>query len=213
MNHYRNHVLQGKEMNNPPQELLDDLLPGEKAYPIFDLRVRWSQDRCEEDTDPSPWQVRGLPEGRLWNSICSWAKMPKDGDERSSAHEIRTDWWPKHKASAKYHDLHVADLRFSITFLRWEVWCIDWFQHWTWDVGLNDQQVLDSFGRYVDRTQLLNRREGKVVNGLWQEPHCLMGAEDRYRWCGSKTGAPDDQTDPPCRCPYCKEQGVVRIAH
>ena len=198
-------------MREPSQELLDDLLTGEKAYPLFDIRTRWTQDRTEKDTDPAPWQTSGLPEGRLWNSICSHTKMPKHYDERALAHEHLTVWWPQYKGSEKNRDLNFADLRFSITFRRWEVWCIDWFQHWTWDVGLTDQQVLDSFGRYVLRTEVLNERAR--WEGAKHEPYCLMGAEDRYRWHGSKTGAPDEQIDPPCRCPYCKEQGVVRIAH
>jgi len=197
----------------PPQELLDDLLPGEKAYPIYRVRTRWAQDALEEYGNRCPQQTWGLPEGRLWNGISCWDRMPKGGDERALAHEILTAWWPKHKASEKYRDLHVTDLRFSVTFRRWEVWCLDWFQHWSWDVGLSNQEVLQSFGRYVDRTEQLNRREGKIVNGRWQEPHCLMGAEDRLRWHGTVTGEPDERTDPPCRCPHCKEQGVVRIAH
>lgn len=198
-------------MNEPPQELLDDLLPGEKAYPLFGIRTRWTQDRTEQDTNPSPWQTKGAPDGRLWNSICSNIQMPKHYDERAVANEHLTIWWPKFKATEKYRDLHVADLRFSITFRRWEVWCITWFQHWTWDVGLTDQQVLESFSRYVLRTEILNERA--MWDGAKQEPYCLMGAEDRYRWHGTKTGEPDEQTDPPCRCKHCKKQGVVRIGH
>ena len=205
-------------MNEPPQELLDDLLPGEKAYPIFDIWARWTQDRTERDSDPRPRQIQGLPANRIRNGVSCWAKMPKLEEpleviERTLAHETLTVWWPKYKVDEKNRDLNFADLRFGITFRRWEVWCLEWFQHWTWDVGLSDEEVLNSFGRYVFRTELLNERERGHPSYRQEPAYCLMGAEDRYRWRGSKTGAPDEHTDPPCRCPHCKEQGVVRIAH
>ncbi len=204
-------------MNGPPKELLDDLLPGEKVYPIFDLRARWTQDMTDRGTNPAPWQICGLPAHRIWNG-CSWYEMPKLEESAGSdgwaiARESMAAWWSKYKVNEKNRDLNLADLRFTVTFQRWEVWCMQWFQHWTWDIGLSDEEVLESFGRYVFRTELLNERERGHPNYRLEPAYCLMGAEDRYRWRGSKTGAPDDRTDPPCRCPHCKEQGVVRIAH
>jgi len=204
-------------MNEPSKELLDDLLPGEKVYPIFHVKAKWSQDVTKKDGDMRErpaWQTEGLPEGRLWNG-SGWDKMPKvkavDGCISELTREVEEEWWPTYRG--QHADLNFADLKVTVTFRRWEVWCIEWFQHWTWDVGLADQEVLQSFDRFVDRTERLNRDEGKMVDGSWVEPYCLMGAEDRYRWHGTKTGAPEERTDPPCRCPHCKEQGVVRIAH
>lgn len=201
-------------MNEPPQELLDDMLPGEKAYPIFDLNAKWTQDRTEEDKDPAPWQTEGLPENRLRNSISCWTKMPTlngslETTKQGLIKKSMTEWWlPECK---KNLNLNLADLEISATFRRWEVWCIEWFQHWTWDVGLSDEKVLESFSRYVFRTEILNERA--MANGSSHEPYCLMGAENRHRWRGTETGAPDEETDPPCRCPHCKAAGVVRIAH
>ena len=41
-----------------------------------------------------------------------------------------------------------------------------------------------------------------------------MGAEDRWRWHGAEPdGKPTDYSPAPCRCKFCKEQGVIRIAH
>ena len=41
-----------------------------------------------------------------------------------------------------------------------------------------------------------------------------MGAEDRWRWHGAEpSGSNEDHSPAPCRCKFCKEQGVIRIAH
>ncbi len=207
-------------MTEPDQKLLDDLLPGEQAYPIFHVSAKWSQDVTEKDGDMGDrpaWQTEGLPEGRLWNG-SNWYKMLKDrltgpGNIAELTREVKEEWWPGYQADEKNRDLNFADLKVTVEFVRWEVWVLTWFQHWTWDVGLTDQDVLESFSRFVDRTEQLNQDEGKMVDGYWQEPYCLMGAEDRCRWHGTKTGDQDERTDPPCRCSHCKEQGVVRIGH
>ena len=76
----------------------------------------------------------------------------------------------------------------------------------TFDVGLNDADVLASFERHCDREIQNAREEGR-------EP-CLMGAEDRWRWTGSEpSGGPGDRSNPPCRCKFCKDAGLIRIGH
>ncbi len=40
-----------------------------------------------------------------------------------------------------------------------------------------------------------------------------MGAEDRWRWKGREPNGGDDESDPPCRCKFCKKQGIIRIGH
>jgi hypothetical protein len=203
-------------MINPPQQLLDDLMDGEKAYPIFDVRARWSRDFGNHNVETyGPKWFEGLPEGRLWDST-GWSKMPREEivSRRSIMEEEERVWWPEYKATDKMQEWNPADLTITVEFRRWETWCMSWFSHWTWDLGLDDGQVLQSFERYVDRTEQLNRKEGEVVNGHFQEPYCLMGAEDRYRWHGRTVGKGDDeQTDAPCRCPCCKERGVVSVDH
>jgi hypothetical protein len=191
---------------NPPQQLLDALMDGEKAYPIFRVKARWSQDIGDRNVkDFGPKWFEGLPEGRLWD-CTSWSEMPREEvvSRRSIMEEAERDWWPKYLPKIEANN--PTDLTITVEFKLWETWCMSWFSHWTWDLDLDDRQVLHSFGRYVDRMEELNRKENN--------PHCLMGAEDRYRWHGRTTGKQgDEQTSAPCHCPCCKERGVVSVDH
>lgn len=202
-------------MHEPSLELLDQLYGGERVYPIYYVKARWSQNVTEKDTDPCPWQIEGLPEGRLRNSV-SWYRMPKEcgeDDESWLARETKMEWWPEWQAQDKYKDLNLDDLEVTVIFQRFETWCLGWFNHWTYDLGFDDAKVLACFSDYVMRTEITNQREGEVKNDHWQEPYCLMGAEDRYRWSGTADGDPSNRTDPPCRCSHCKKHGIVRIGH
>ncbi|MHC4297968.1 MAG: hypothetical protein ACYS7Y_11745 [Planctomycetota bacterium] len=199
----------------PPisEELLEDLR-GEQAYPICDVRVKWSQDIGEHDTsNMGPNWFEGLPEGRFWNQT-GWAEMPRhERTEQQILHEAEYVWWPKFKSEGIYPSLNVFDFQVELLFRRWETWCIEWFSHWTWDTGQTDQEALESFSRYVMRTEELNLREGTMKNGFWQEPYCLMGAEDRRRWHGAKQGDSEEPTKAPCRCVHCRTSGKLRIGH
>ena len=94
----------------------------------------------------------------------------------------------------------------TVKLLGHDVWCPGWFSHWTFDVGMSDRDVLDSFERYVDRILRSDLPEA--------EKGSLMGAEDRWRWHGCTDGDPQgERTDAPCRCPACKASGLVRIDH
>jgi hypothetical protein len=100
--------------------------------------------------------------------------------------------------------IHVIDTEFVL--VGYEEWCLTWFSHYTFDNGQSDEEVLRSFGAYTHRWR---SSKDKVFT-------TLMGADDRWRWKG--TLYPDGsskpiETDPPCRCQYCKEQGVIRINH
>jgi len=195
---------------DPDQRLLKDLLEGEKVYPLYSVRAKWPIDIDYDVSDyGDPW-FAGLPRGQIWNS-AGWTEMPKQPRPLPEIIEETTKtWWPKYK----YKGVSRGEPVIVAEFVRWEVWSITWFSHWTHDIGFDDQQVLRSFDRFVDRMKELNRREGSLVDGLGPEPYCLMGAEDRFRWYGRTTGHPnDEQTDPPCRCPACKKRGVVTVGH
>ncbi len=189
----------------PSQKLIDDLLPGEKIYPIFDARASWIEDI--DGRDFRPQDAEGLPDGRIRNRR-SWYEMinamTADKIADSIINKSTKEWWPENQEKHKSRNL--TDLKITVEFKRWETWCLNWFHHWTWDIGLSDSDVLESFTRYVERTQQLNREEGKMVDGYFQEPYCLMGAEDRHRWRG-------DVEEAPCRCWRCKRRGVVTIDH
>ena len=95
-----------------------------------------------------------------------------------------------------------------------EIWK---FQHETFDLGQTDEEALESFRKFVYRKQELNYKNGHQendsVSGNNKPFHCLMGAEDRWRWKGTQEGNSEQPTDAPCRCKHCKEQGMIRIGH
>ena len=104
-------------------------------------------------------------------------------------------------------DLTIYVTSTEIEYTGHDEWCLTWFSHYTFDTGQTDQEALDSFNEFVYR----------YTNGTKQTQSTLMGAEDRWRWKGMSypdgTNAAGVETDPPCRCQYCKEQGVIRIGH
>lgn len=204
-------------MNEAPQILLNDLQDGEQCYPSYKIRSRWSQD-FSNGRKASPWShTKGLPEGRLWNGT-QWFRMLRepigkvvDGvtNEFLDEEDMRCAALAQTYTlldGEKYKGLNPADISVTVEFMQWEVWCQDWFSHWTWDIGLDDQQVLNSFQRFVDRMVCLNDIE--------PDSYDLMGAESRGRWYGRTTGEQgDEQVPAPCRCPMCKQRGVINIGH
>lgn len=197
----------------PTQTVLDDLQDGEVAYQNYSVTMRWVQD-----IDPSlnltmgEWWTKDLPEGRCRNST-HWTRMPKEVNVEVLHQEVH-DWWPGY--SKNLEQFKPTDLTIEVEERRFEVWCLSWFAHWTWDIGLDDQQVLASFHRYISRTKRLNAEESVWKDGILREAHNLMGAEDRWRWHGfrdGKGGNEDERLEPPCRCPGCKKRGIVQIGH
>jgi len=186
-------------------------IEGERAYPIHRVVARWLEDPWPGRDDPLPWQVEGAPPGRWWNST-SYDQMSREESSTGDLVKECRRWWlaystkmwvdpqrrPKCPAA-----LHASDPIIVAVFDRYETWCMSWFSHWTFDAGQTDAEVLTSFQRYVYRAE----REGQ------KRVDILMGAEDRWRWHGTKTGSPDEKTDPPCRCIHCKRAGVIRIGH
>jgi hypothetical protein len=144
-----------------------------------------------------------LPPGRFWNS-ASWDTMertPRSGFDITE--DIERVWWPKYKVKL----LQPADLTVTVHPLGNDVWCAGWFSHWTFNVGLTDREVLESFERYIDRVQQSGWSESEIGG-------TLMGAEDRWRWHGCMTGDPQgEKTTPPCHCECCKKNGIIRIDH
>jgi len=84
-----------------------------------------------------------------------------------------------------------------------DTWCIDWFSHYTYNVHLTDEELLESFEHFVRRKMPAHVRLQALgaQERAEGEYYCLMGAEDRWRWKG------------PCRCEHCQQQGIVRIDH
>ena len=193
-------------------------------YPIYSVEVRFVQDGdCSaEERAKYKWWPNDPGPGRIWNSISTHRMYREDPGLAEVGRWAREEWWPKsrdaeRRMGGRIVDAHPSDERFAVKLTHHESWCCSWFEHWTFDVGQSDKDALASFDSYVDRHAFYQewphdeRTDADLAaRGV---PHrvCLMGAEDRWRWCGGP--GPDDRTTPPCRCEHCKAQGVLRIGH
>lgn len=214
--------LKAKDVPPKPGETRE--IEGEKAYPIYSLSVEYA---CDGEHNPKyPNWHEGLPEGRIWGGSSVNDHMLKEVPSHPQMLKLLSERWERVVIKAaepgnKHANPYPA--RLAYRFLRWETWCLTWFSHYTFDTGQSDHDAMASFSRFVWRMERLNHEEttyeqytdgdGKM-HSITHEPYCLMGAEDCYRWCGSTTGDEGgERTEPPCRCPHCKAQGVIRIGH
>ena len=177
----------------------------EKAYPIYRVQARWSQAATAEDLkDRSPRITEGLPPGRMWD-CTDWNVMLREAcSPEAIADEKREQWWPAYAIGKGL--IEPNNLTIVVTLHGHDVWCPGWFSHWTFDVGMSDADVLDSFERYVERILRSDLSEA--------EKGSLIGPEDRWRWHGSMDGDPQgERTD--CALPLSSVQGCwpVRIDH
>jgi len=93
------------------------------------------------------------------------------------------------------------DITTEVKFLEFESWCITWFNHYTYNSSLSDEELLISFEEFVRRKMPMQEALSRSFKDNNTDPHyCLMGAEDRWRW-------------ELCRCEKCQERGVVTIDH
>jgi hypothetical protein len=179
----------------------------EPCYPIYDFYATWIEDKKGEVY--ASWSI-ALPENKFWNST-SFRKMYKTEPCNQELNKYLIDWWDKYRNNDKMKDKNISVPILKVELFEWETWCLTWFQHETFDVGQSDREALDSFRRFVDRKIILNKKS-RFENG--KDIYCLMGAEDRWRWCGAEpNGDSNSKSEPPCRCKFCKEQGVIRIGH
>jgi hypothetical protein len=186
------------------RQTIKGLTSGELCYPRYKVVTSWKQESDKFS-------------GKVVPISCEWDELSKEEkDPGDIIADITNNWFPKRIESKKLQN--VSDFIVKVEELNKEVWCLSWFSHWTFDIGMTDEQVLDSFSRYVKRVKCANEHfrysiDSKNGSQYRNDYFCLMGAEDRYRWRGCETAEPRTDTDPPCRCEYCKKHGVVRIDH
>jgi hypothetical protein len=189
----------------------------ERTYPIYSFSAKWSQDGVQDSNYPKHYE--GLSEGRIWNGT-QFYKMFKEEQTQEQLDEYVKNWWEEFIKNRKEENRPILNpilKHLTSKYVCHETWVLNWFQHATFDTGQSNEEVLESFNKYVDRIQENNERiECQYPEELWHEKGhlCLMGAEDRWRWHGAEpNGGPNDHSPAPCRCKHCKEQGVIRIAH
>lgn len=184
-------------------------IDGYPAWPIARISVKFPIDLIQDLKHVRRSPESDLPHNRRW-TLHSLSTMQRHvGFSHGEAYAAAIDLFEHARSSEQYEGLHPGgDPIIKIRFEGYETWMLSWFQHETIDVGLSDREILDSFERYVWRKRTQKAHAGR------DESEGLMGAEDRWRWCGAgDDGAPDTRTSPPCRCRHCRSQGVVRIGH
>lgn len=191
---------------------MEKTIEGEKAYPIWSINLSWVQD-IPKDFNPGERAIADFPAGRFRNATgCT--KMWKDEVTAEQVDADAQEWSKKVLSNEKYKTANISDLKIEVKFVRYETWCLDWFSHYTFDIGQTDEGALRSFSNFVSRMIDLNQREKTFKDGFEHEPYCLMGAEDRWRWHGRTLSDKNNEaTEPPCRCDGCKKAGVIRIDH
>lgn len=179
-------------------------------YPIYSIIAKWIQNVDQSKYTPGSRAIEDVPEGRIRNSI-SFSKMYKEEQTQEQMDAVAKDWWERYILEDKNKDLQFELVELTAKYKEHESWMLTWYQHQTFDTGQTDQEALDSFERFVSRYE-----DQQDLDYPYPENyHCLMGAEDRWRWSGGDEEGkqPNGQLPPPCRCKYCKEQGVIRISH
>lgn len=186
-------------------------------YAIYRINVTWVMDGAHREHDkPDSWQIRGLPEGRRRNAT-GFTEMYRDDPGLDGIRQTVTgEWWPAFKKKGE----NPSDPTITIERQPDDCWCQGWFDHWTFDIGQSDADVLVSFERFLERkgVRISYSHDEHQYNALDPDvPYSAMGAEDRWRWRGQKLadGGHDDdnRTEPPCRCDGCRKRGVIRIIH
>jgi len=189
----------------------------DKKYPIYFFSAKWSQDGEQDPKYPN--RYKDLPEGRIWNST-GFSRMYKEEKPQEELDKIVKEWWDKYLKSKNKDEEKITNpelLYLKVELRHHETWNLTWFQHETFDEGQTNEEALLSFEKFVRRIEDKNQEiEWHYPEKDWYEHghQCLMGAEDRWRWHGAEpNGDSSDNSPAPCRCKFCKEQGVIRIAH
>ena len=204
-------------------------LPRDTRYPIYSITARFVQDGDypPEERARMKWWPNDPGQGRIWNSVHHTKMYREDPGQAEVGRWAREDWWPKARDQERrvvpgkaIADDHPGEPIFEVVLTHHESWCCSWFEHYTFDVGQSDAETLASFGEYVDRHAFYqdwphgDDTDHELKRCGIEHRVCLMGAEDRWRWCGATPdGAAETRSAPPCRCEHCKAQGVLRIGH
>jgi len=187
-------------------------------YPIYSINIDWIQDDInlkDEIRDKEAYTYRDLPDGRCRNRMRHKNMYKEIQDEESLKEEYHTrfmHYLEKHNTNAKPESIikNISDLKIIVNRNPDESWVLEWFSHYTFDIGQSDEEVLQSFERYVRRYEHFCNYD---IIKVHKKPGYLelMGAEDRWRWKGVDNNK--NETPPPCRCEGCKKSGIIRIIH
>lgn len=173
-----------------------------RLYPIYRFLIKFKYKNSSDEE----WKD---------NSICH-SIMYKESKTNDELDVIVGDI--VNSLSDKYKFIHPFQ-SYEYKLLRYETWCLGWFDHYTFDIGQSDSDLYESFEKYVRRYEHMQNIPVEKIEEYGDSYLCLMGAEDRYRWGhykrdkNGKISYPEEFLSGPCRCNACKKAGVVRIEH
>ena len=188
---------------------INNFMEPKHKYPIYLIDFKWSQAGKPEGIEYNPesnW-FKGLPEGRFWNGFPHKFMLKEELTDAQLTIKGAELWTQYTTRNSEQKD--IDNLVIHGRLVEHEEWCIQWFNHYTFDIGQTDEEVLQSFEEFVRRKEAYNQIHR---NEYGEGKYCLMGAEDRWRWSGEQLKH-GDYLPAPCRCEYCKEQGLIRINH
>lgn len=134
--------------------------------------------------------------GAVWtqNNITyynrtDFCKMYKEDPGIAVIRQKAIEWWENLITHKEYKDKDCQLVRLNCFFVEKESWCLNWFNHYTYNTHLSDNDLLLSFESFIERKR---RNDKKYV---------LMGADELWRWRG------------PCHCDKCRKRGITFIDH
>lgn len=168
----------------------------EKKYAIYRTFALWNQSNLD------------------YANSTGFSRMYREDPGIKGARQDAMNWWEKYilkpngfrkKEGPSLVDIGHELVKLECTFYERETWCLKWFQHFTYNIHLSDDELRVSFASFVDRKLPLQHNADFYPELKTRPPgmktYCLMGAEDLWRWKG------------PCRCVHCVKNGVVYIDH
>jgi len=183
-----------RELETPKPE---ELIEGEKVYPIFRSIVQFTRDDLE------------TPGHNVHNFM-----LPDVNADLAQGEDFAAGVWEKHLDQKIRHgelkgktniEANMQFTHMDTELIRHDVWLLTWFSHYTYNIHLTDTDLRTSFGRYVDRVGRFNLRNGHRAHDSVLDLDvpfvCVMGADERWRWKG------------PCKCQECVRNGLTRFDH
>lgn len=163
-----------------------------QAFPIYRVSWKWEQDGEHDNKYPESYSQKDMPLGRIRNSMSHNFMFKEELSEPDL--KIKIDEYFKNSIKFK-NDEYIKNNKLNLLInnidkittdikLKYETWNLTWFQHETFDIGLTDKEYLQSFEEFVERYEdMQDRMPGDAYP---ENYHCLMGAEDRWRWHGAE---------------------------
>lgn len=182
----------------------------EKKYFIYEFTLNWIQDG--EHDEKYPKSHKGLKKGRVRNSVSKSIMFKNELSDKEA--RVFLNKFYKKNVIEKETIKHPYLIKKEYKFLRKDNWCLHWFNHWTFDEGQTDEEVISSFENFVYEKEEENRRNGQTEYHIdYSKPYyCLMGAEDRWRWSSVDDNG-NQSSKIPCRCAGCRKNGIISINH